>query len=73
MNEKTNIYNKDLKLNAYGLTSHTLLSFIISSENHMQFDATDLSSHDFFFSFESLSQKYSNFVTLKDIIIATIY
>ena len=36
------MFNRDLKLNAYGLTSHTLLSFIISSENHMQFEATDL-------------------------------
>ena len=36
------MFNKDLKLNAYGLMSHTLLGFIISSENHMQFDATDL-------------------------------
>ena len=33
------MFNKDLKLNAYSLMNHTLLSFIISSENHMQFDA----------------------------------
>lgn len=44
------MFNRDLKLNAYGLTSHTLLSFIISSENHMQFDATDLKFPWFFFS-----------------------
>ena len=44
------MFNKDLKLNAYSLMNHTLLSFIISSENHMQFDATDLKFSWFSFS-----------------------
>lgn len=56
------MFNKDLKLNAYGLMSHTLLSFIISSENHMQFDATDLKFSWFFFSLNHFLRNTENFL-----------